>query len=198
MKLLPINSKKVVLASQASWRSNILKQLGIKHSQVNHRYKEPKFVQGSLKDFIESIAREKAKSICHEFSEAIIVAADQLICIENQILYKPGNREKAIAQLQMLNGKTHDLICAVSVFYQGSVESDIEIAELEMRVLQEQEIQNYVDSDKPWDCAGSYKIESLGASLFKSINVNDPTAIIGLPSNKLLDILRKMGFSNLL
>jgi septum formation protein len=69
---------------------------------------------------------------------------------------------------------------------------------MEMRTLQTSEIVNYVDTDKPWDCAGSYKIESLGASLFKNIQVNDPTTIIGLPSNKLLDIIRSFGFSNLL
>ncbi len=198
MTIRSISTIDVVLASRATWRSDILKQLGIKHRQIEHRYDEPRFASGSLEKFIESIAVEKAKSLELECAGSMIVAADQLISLENTVLYKPGTPERAVEQLQLLNGKEHRLICAVAVLFNGKLKSSVAMAELTMRDLQQQEIKKYVDIDKPWDCAGSYKIESLGASLFEHIKVDDPTTIVGLPSNKLLDILRQFGFSNLL
>lgn len=198
MTLRSLSAVDIVLASQASWRSDILKQLGIKHRQIEHRYDEPEFRAGSLENFIENIAIEKAKSLEHDCADSLIIAADQLISLENTVLYKPGTPEKAVKQLMMMNGKEHTLVCAVAVLFNGEVKSSIALAELTMRDLRQQEIENYINADKPWDCAGSYKIESLGASLFKNIKVDDPTTIVGLPSNKLLDILRRFGFSNLL
>lgn len=198
MQLKPINTRDVILASQAKWRSDILNQLGINHRCINHRYNEPKFSSGSLEGFIESVAIEKAKSLASEFPSEIIIAADQLACVNKTVLYKSGNRENAISQLKLLNGKAHRLICAVAVYDSGEIYSRIDYAELYMLDLNSTEIENYVDTDEPWDCAGSYKIESLGASLFEKIQVNDPTTIIGLPSAKLIEILRQMGYSNLL
>lgn len=193
-----LSSIDVILASQASWRSEILKQNNVDHRCFSHKYDEPKFVEGSLSVFVENIAREKAKSLEKDFRDSMIIAADQLISIEGEVLYKSGSREKAIRQLGKLNGKCHQLICAVAVLFRGEMKSQTETATLEMRKLENNEITTYVDFDKPWDCAGSYKIESLGASLFKSISAADPTTIIGLPSNLMIDLIREFGFSNLI
>jgi septum formation protein len=198
MELRSLASLDVILASQAPWRSEILHQLRIDHHQANHKFNEPRFTGGSLEQFIAGIAREKAKSLISDYPQSLIIAADQLICLDNEILYKSGSRDKAIEQLEKLNGRKHKLISAVAVWFADQLESEIDSAELKMRKLQPQEIVNYVDYDKPWDCAGSYKIESLGAALFESARVSDPTTIIGLPANKLLTILRKWGYSNLL
>ncbi len=196
--MISINSKKIVLASTAGWRSDLLNQVGIRHRTAPHKYNEPKYREGSLDQFIENIARQKARSLEDEFPDSIIVAADQLACIEHTILYKPGSREGAVEQLEILNGKTHLLVCAVAVLFEGDLISKIETAELKMRNLQRVEIETYVDRDEPWDCAGAYKYESLGASLFEKVKVNDPSTIIGLPIHSLLSILRGLGFSNLI
>ena len=165
---------------------------------MSHRYEEPRFGGGSLTDFVRQTASEKARSIQEENKTAIIIAADQLICLDNEVFYKSGSRENAIAQLQQLNGQTHKLICAVAVLCKQKISIDHECATLKMRLLTDTEIRNYVDRDQPWSCAGSYKNESLGASLFEEISVKDPTTIIGLPGNLLLNILRDWGYSNLL
>ena len=196
--LRPLSSQEIILASQASWRSDILKQLGIIHSCCEHQYSEPRFESGSLDQFVESIAREKAKSLLLAYPEAIIIAADQLVTVDGEVLYKSGTAENAINQLQKLRGKTHQLICGVAVLFAGEIKSKIEKAELTMRSLSDAEIRFYVEQDKPWSCAGSYKIESLGASLFESIVVQDLSTIIGIPSNQLITLLREFGFSNLL
>lgn len=198
MNYLPISSQEVVLASQAQWRSDILTQLQISHICCDHKYAEPKFSGGNLVEFVEKIAREKAASLAVDYPEALIVAADQLVAIDDEILYKSGSRENAINQLKKLSGKSHYLICAVSIWYRGQLHSRTERADLKMRSLSDQEIAHYVDKDEPWSCAGSYKIESLGASLFETIDTNDPTTIIGIPANQLINLIRSLGFSNLL
>ena len=187
----------IVLASEAKWRSDILNQLGIRHRCQAHQYEEPAFSGGSLIQFVRKTALEKAKSIKEKNTDALIVSADQLICLDDEVFYKSGSKEKAVAQLLKLNGRKHQLICAVAVLFKGQHTILHEQAALQMRELTKAEIERYVDLDKPWDCAGSYKIEKLGASLFKSVSVNDPTTIIGLPANLLLDILRQYGYSNL-
>lgn len=198
MTYQPISSQQVVLASQAQWRSDILKQLQIPHICSDHKYDEPKFTGGSLEQFVEMIARAKATSLVADYPDAMIVAADQLVAVEDEILYKAGSRENAINQLKKLSGRSHYLICAVSVWYRGQLQSRIERADLRMRSLSDDEITHYVDKDEPWSCAGSYKIESLGASLFETIDTKDPTTIIGIPANQLVNLIRYYGFSNLL
>lgn len=197
-RLRPIHQEKVILASEAPWRSDILKQLGIPHQCTNHRYDEPGYESGLLSEFVKQVAVEKARSLQEHYPSGIIIAADQLIGIGNEVLYKSGSEAGAIEQLKKLNGKSHSLFCAVAVLHAGEIKAEVDAATLTMRDLTSEEITCYVKKDKPWSCAGSYKIESLGASLFSSIRVNDPTTIIGIPAGRLLDILRSFGFSNLL
>ncbi|MDH5560039.1 MAG: Maf family protein [Deltaproteobacteria bacterium] len=193
-----INEAFVVLASKAKWRSDILTQLGIKHRCVSHKFDEPEYEQGSLKTFVEEIALEKGKSIEVSFPSALIVSADQLVALDDMVFGKPKTRDASIHQLTLLNGKWHQLYCSLSVIYLGKSYIQTEKALLKMRELTLDEIANYVDREKPFDCCGSYRIESLGASLFEEIQAKDPNSIIGLPGNLLIGILRDLGFSNLM
>ena len=175
-----------------------MNQVCLKHKQVQHRYEEPEYKEGSLELFIENNAKEKARSLEKDYPVSMIIAADQLACVDDTVLYKSGTKERAIMQLEMLNGRSHQLICSVAILYKGIMKSAVEKATLLMRNLSPEEIVAYVEFDKPWHCAGSYKYESLGAALFEKIEVNDPTTIIGLPINRLLTILRDWDYSPLL
>lgn len=193
-----IKNAAVILASSAIWRSQILTQLGISHQAVAHCYEEPPFSGGNLHEFVELLAIEKGRSLQYKYPDTIIISADQLIGIEGEVLGKPGSEKAAVQQLVKLNGKTHELVCAVAVLQGEKIEVASEKAVLTMRTLELEELQNYVRRDESWDCAGAYKIESLGASLFSKIETTDPNTIIGIPSVQLLNLLRKMGYSNLL
>ena len=188
----------IVLASTAPWRSDILSQVGITHQCINPNYIEPTQYSGQLTEFVKETALNKARSIKEQFSTSIIISADQLIEIDGVVLYKPGSKLKAISQLQTLVGKQHRLVCAVAVLFNAQEECCVEQATLKMRQLSETEIVNYVNRDNPVNCAGSYKIESLGAALFEEIKTSDPSTIIGLPINRLIDILHRFGYSTLL
>lgn len=140
----------------------------------------------------ENLARLKAKSI--KISNSVVIGSDQLVHFEGKILGKPGNRDKAISQLEEMAGKTHELITSVCVWDQ-----DVEIifsdtTHMVMRPLSKKEIERYVDLDNPFDCAGSYKIEKAGITLMDKIETDDFTAIQGLPLLKLSQVLRQKGF----
>jgi len=195
--LKPVRNLDVILASTAPWRSQILNRLNIPHRAVPHRYPEPGYESGSLQTFVQRLAQCKAESLQADYPEAMIIAADQLISVEETVLAKAGNRENAIRQLMTLNGRPHQLVCAVAVCFQNNCLVRWEEAKLQMRHLTRAEIEFYVDYDEPWDCAGSYKIESLGAALFSAIDVRDTHTIVGLPANLLLDLIRDWGYTNL-
>ena len=198
MKLKSLSQQKIVLASEAKWRSDILKKLQIPHKCFNHQYDEPKYERGDLTDFVINTAVQKALSLQNLFPDDIIIAADQLIKLNETVLGKPGNFDRAFDQLSQMNGKEHHLICAVCIVYKNQVQKDAEVAKIKMRLLEKQEIVNYLKQDQPFNCAGSYKIESLGGALFESVQINDLNTIIGIPGNLLISMLRKLGFSNLL
>ncbi len=198
MNLKSLSQQKIVLASEAKWRSDILKKLQIPHECINHQYDEPKYTGGGLANFVTDIAVQKALSIQYLFPDRIIIAADQLIKLNETVLGKPGNFDRALEQLSLMNGKDHQLICAVAVVYKNQVLKDVETANIKMRKLEQQEIINYLNHDQPFNCAGSYKIEALGGALFESVQINDLNTIIGIPSNLLISMLRQLGFSNLI
>lgn len=111
------------------------------------------------------------------------------------ILGKPKNREGALAQLLKLQGQTHELHTSVTVVGPQTEKTWTNTTRLRMRSLSQQALERYVDFDRPFDCAGSYKLESRGIALFEKIEMSDHTAIIGLPIIELTNHLLTLGFS---
>jgi septum formation protein len=143
----------------------------------------------------EMLALAKAQSLQDLHPSQWIVGSDQLINLDGAILGKQASFETAVAQLQRLSGRTHQLITAVALCKKG--QSPIcftDITHITFLPLDEEEIKAYVSLEKPYDCSGSYKVESLGVRLMESIQTQDPTAIIGLPLIRLSKELRKLGY----
>ena len=117
----------------------------------------------------------------------------RLATIDGAILDKPGTAPNAIAQLQRLQGKEHQLLTAVAIAHPGGLVEFVDATFLRMRPLTAAEIERYVAAEQPLDCAGSYKIEGLGIALFTRIQGEDQTAITGLPLLRLGQELRALG-----
>ena len=109
-----------------------------------------------------------------------------------QLLDKPGGRDRAISQLLGAQGKTARFYSALAVYdpRSGKVQSDFTLTKLRFRTMQRAEIEAYVEFDKPFDCAGAFKVESAGIGLFSAVISTDPSAIVGLPLIKLTQYLR--------
>ena len=188
----------IVLASQSPYRRELLARLG-----VNFECASPDLDEDATKEKISSssllaktLARLKAQKVLAKFPNHLVIGADQVLDLEGEIFSKPGTSQRAVEQLEELSGKTHKLITAVCLASSGELIEFENVAKLTMYPLNAEEIQNYVDTDKPLNCAGSYKIESAGIRLFKKIEADDFTSIVGLPLIQLNAHLRRLGLAN--
>lgn len=188
---------RLVLASTSPYRRSLLERLGVPFSVQAPRCDEDALKEhGKSPSYIAMrLARAKAMSLIAVHPDAFILGSDQLVDLDEQILGKPHTEAGAIAQLKRLRGRPHHLVTAMAlVCPNGEIEGHLEVQTLRMRNLSDAEIERYVARDQPLDCAGSYKIEQAGISLFESIEGTDFTAITGLPLMKLADLLRSHGF----
>jgi septum formation protein len=186
----------LVLASTSTYRRALLKRLG-----VPFRCVAPPVDEEALKDpwtlpraLAGRLARAKAEGVAALEPGAVVIGSDQLVSCDGRVFGKPGDADGAVAQLSALTGKSHELITAVSVVHPGGVFDHIDVTTLWMRPLGRAEIERYVAGDRPFDCAGSYKLEARGVVLFERIASEDHTAITGLPLIALTTVLRGLGY----
>jgi septum formation protein len=186
----------LILASTSPYRRDLLARLGLRFRCV-----APPIDEEALKDDLapafdlaERLAAAKASSVFRGEPDTVVIGSDQLISCDSRVFGKPGTSELAIAQLLALAGREHALITSVAVADRDGVEVDTVVARLTIRSLTREEAERYVTADQPFDCAGSYRIEGLGIALFERIDVEDQTAIIGLPLMTVCRMLRSRGF----
>ena len=144
------------------------------------------------------LATEKVSAAAQTLrGDAIVIGSDQVACLDTQILHKPVTPTVAERQLAASSGRTVHFWTAVSVWTSPDQPPTQRVVpcEVKMRVLSAAEITRYVALDEPLDCAGSFKWESLGITLFEAIRTDDPTALEGLPLIALGELLREAGIS---
>jgi septum formation protein len=139
------------------------------------------------------LAAKKAESLALKYPDHVIVAADQLVNFNGEVMGKPKSPSKAEAMLRKMSGKPHELITSLCVISHGKVYRRTVTARIHLRKLSDEEIKAYVKRDNPVDCAGSYKFELSGLSLVERMSVTDPSSLIGLPLMALYKILRQLG-----
>lgn len=191
--------KEIILASTSKYRKELLGRLGHEFECVSPDCDEDAFKE-KISDPLElaqTLGREKAisvqKSDPEKYKNKIIIGSDQLAECNGVILSKPKSMEKAIDQLIFLNAKTHRLITSYTVLYNDELITKTDITALTMRNLSVNQIKKYLSCDIPFDCAGSYKLELKGISLFAKIDTDDYNAIIGLPLISLGNTLNQLG-----
>jgi septum formation protein len=191
-----MNAPRIILGSGSSYRRQLIEKLKLKFEQTSPDIDETPHLGESGPDLCQRLARQKAEVIALRHPRAIIIASDQCAVLDSVILGKPGTRDNAIAQLQACAGKTVRFFTALCV-YDGRSEflDTIDTFDVTFRNLTQQQIERYVDADQPLDCAGSFKSEGYGITLFSSLSGNDPNTLIGLPLIKLIDLLEKVGIS---
>ena len=188
---------KLILASSSSYRKELLERLRIPFSQIAPEIDESQAKQEAIADYVCRLSREKSRVIASQHPDACIIASDQAAAAGNIILGKPGTRDKAIEQLSMLSGRLITFYTGLCILYQDKFHVAIDTTEVHFRHLNESEIVRYIDLESPLNCAGSFKAEGLGITLFENIRSEDPTALIGLPMIKTAGILRSIGVNPL-
>lgn len=186
--------KNLILASTSKYRKELLERLGHQFECISPNVDEDQF-KDIIKDPIELAQRlgfEKAKAVSEKYKDSIIIGSDQLAECDGVFLSKPQNFENAFKQLRFLNDKEHRLITSFTVFSDGDFITKTNITTLKMRNLTDSQLETYIKQDTPYDCAGSYKLELHGISLFERIETTDQSAIIGLPLIELANVLNSL------
>ena len=186
----------VVLASTSPYRRALVERLGIPFRCLAPPFDEASISAEGLnpRDLAQTLAVGKAESVSRLEPAAVVVGCDQLVHLDGRIFGKPGGVSQAVAQLEAMSGRTHDLITAMVVLRGELKFMHVDVTRLTMRPLGRRRLERYVESDRPLDCAGSYKIEERGVVLFERIETEDFTAITGLPLLALTRILGELGF----
>ena len=186
----------LILASTSVYRKRLLERLRLPFEAVAPETDETPHANESPIEIAQRLAQAKASSIQLARPEAIIIGSDQVCVLEDTVLGKPGSIPVAIQQLSASSGKTlrfYTGVCLLAPQQAASVRV-VETA-VKMRTLSDHEITRYIELDRPTDCAGSFKWESLGIALFERIEGTDPTALEGLPLITLCDMLRSAGLN---
>ncbi|CAA0118959.1 Maf family protein [Zhongshania aliphaticivorans] len=185
----------LILASSSKYRLKLLNQIGLHPLCISPDINETPCTQESAHALATRLSIEKAQRIAKPHSNAIIIAGDQVCDAGGVILGKPGNAETAKQQLSLCSGREiifHTGLCVLNSATNHLQHHTARVL-VHFRDLSGNEIDNYIKKEPAFDCAGSFKMEGLGISLFKHIHSDDPNSLIGLPLIKLCEFLRNEG-----
>ncbi len=185
----------LVLGSSSPYRKAVLDKLGIPFTTDKAQITETRSPGESPTDLVQRLADMKARDVGSRHHGALIIGSDQVASLDEEILGKPGNRENAIAQLLAASGKTVTFLTGLSLYNSttGRIQTAVEPFVVRFRQLTRTQIERYVDREQPFDCAGSFKSEGYGITLFSGLEGRDPNALMGLPLILLVDLLANEG-----
>lgn len=185
----------LILASTSVYRRELLQRLRLPFDCARPEVDESPLRAESTGQLVRRLARAKAEAVSALNPGAWVIGSDQAADLNGRILGKPGGHEAAIAQLTEMSGRTVHFHTAVSLHRDGEELQAVDLTRVRLRNLASEEIARYVEAEQPYDCAGSFKCEGLGISLFESIETQDPTALVGLPLIALAGLLRQAGYA---
>ncbi len=175
------NGQCIILASTSPYRRILLERLHVPFEVCKPDFEEAKPGSMPPEKLVRHNTLGKAASVADKFPDATVIASDQIAVCGNTVLGKPGTHDAACLQLQRLSGKSIDFLTGITLV--GGAEEHYETVpfRVHFRQLNTDDIETYVRTEQPYDCAGSFKSEGLGICLFERMEGDDPTALMGLP-----------------
>lgn len=188
-------TRQLILGSTSRYRRELLERLKIPFQVASPDVDETPLPQEAPGVLAERLALAKARAVAALFPQAVVIGSDQVADLNGQSLGKPGTHDKAVVQLRLMRGQTVVFQTAVAVvcLETGFEQCSLAAVRVKFRDLTDDEIENYLHIEQPYDCAGSAKSEGLGIVLLASIDSDDPTALIGLPLIRTCQMLRATG-----
>ncbi len=191
----PTPPRALVLGSTSRYRKELLSRLGLPFSTDSPQVDETPRPGERPADLALRLAIAKARDVAQRHPEAVVIGSDQVADLLGEPLGKPGTHERAVAQLQRMRGQTVVFQTAVAVVCLATGFEQVELAPVAVvfRDLGDAEIEHYLRTEQPYDCAGSAKSEGLGIALLERIDNDDPTALVGLPLIRTCRMIRAAG-----
>jgi septum formation protein len=189
----------IVLASTSPHRQALLARLGLSFACMAPGVDENELPAEPPAARAARLALAKARTVAAQRPGAIIIGSDQVASLEAPagplLLHKPGNRASCHEQLAAMSGRTARFDTAVAVIHGSNELTYTDLTLVRFRTLDAAAIERYMDLEPSFDCAGGFKCEGLGVSLFESVETRDPTALVGLPLIWVCAALRRLGVS---
>ncbi len=184
---------RLVLGSSSPFRKALLEKLDLSFDCDSPDIDETPLKNESPKDMVVRLAKLKAQAIAVRHPQSIIIASDQCATLDGNIIGKPGDHAGAVEQLTNASGRAVTFYTSLCVYNAGTnqFEECIEPFYVYFRELSQEQIENYLNKEQPYNCAGSFKSEGLGISLFERLEGNDPNTLIGLPLIQLIKMLER-------
>jgi septum formation protein len=192
----PPSTRHLILASTSRYRASLLDRFGLPFTAQNPGVDEATRKGETPRGRAFRLAEAKAEAIASRFPEAVVIGGDQVPAASTTILDKPGNAANCREQLKLLSGSTAEFYtaCTVRCVATNLKVSHVDTTAVKLRPLTIAEIDRDIEREKPFDCAGGFKAEALGITLFERIDTEDPTAIVGMPLIWLSGALRTAGY----
>jgi MAF protein len=185
----------LVLASSSPYRRELLNRLRLPFSWSTPAIDETRLPGEEADTLVRRLAKEKAYALSATHPRHLIIGSDQVAILGQQILGKPHTFERARAQLLAASGNSVTFLTGLALLNSenGNCQVDCIPFTVHFRQLSEAQVMRYLHTEQPFDCAGSFKAEGLGISLFRSTEGTDATSLIGLPLIRLVDMLHEAG-----
>lgn len=183
----------IVLASTSPYRRELLQRLRLAFDVMAPGVDEARLPGEAPLAMALRLAEAKAADVARRRPEAVVIGSDQMAELDGEPIGKPHTHEAALAQLMSVQGRSMVFHTAVAVAAGGTIKVDSVPTAVLFRRLDASALDAYLRSDRPYDCAGAAKIESLGIALVERVESDDPTALIGLPLIRLTSMLAAAG-----
>jgi septum formation protein len=202
--MIPSSSPvRLILASSSAYRRELLSRLGLPFETMSPDIDETPLPGEAPEATALRLARGKAGAIAALHPGALVIGSDQVATLDGEQIGKPGDHERALAQLRMMRGRRvtfHTALCLWDGRLDaGHAERAAQVENIQtfvaFRDLPDHELDAYLRIEQPYDCAGSAKNEGLGIAILERIDSTDPTALTGLPLIALTGMLRRAGVS---
>ncbi len=194
MKPAISSASPLILASTSRYRAELLRRLDVPFEIVPTGLEETPLPEETPANLAQRLARAKAQAVAARKPGRWVLGSDQVPSFEGRVLDKPGDRETAAAQLLACSGKSVVFYTAVALASGEWFFDHLDTTIARFRALTPAEVGRYLDAEPAYDCAGSFKAEGLGISLFEAIEARDPTALIGLPLIAVRRLLSEAGY----
>ena len=190
----PATHLPIVLASTSPYRRELLERLALPFETAAPDIDERRHPGESPLDMVRRLSVEKARAVpCDD--RALVIGSDQAAIVGDEVLGKPGTHERAVEQLRGLSGRSVIFLTGLCLLNSATGETQVDAVpfRVQFRALNEEQIDRYLHHERPYNCAGSFKSEGLGITLFERMQGDDPTALVGLPLIRLTAMLAKAG-----
>lgn len=190
----------LLLASTSPWRRMLLEKLSVPFECAAPEVDETPLPGESARQLVVRLAQAKAQALASRYPHHLIIGSDQVCVLDGEITGKPHTEENAHRQLRQASGTIVTFYTGLALYNSanGQLQTECEPFDVHFRHLSDREIEGYIRKENPLQCAGSFKSEGLGITLFERLEGRDPNSLVGLPLIALCQMLRREGFNPLL